>query len=201
MTPLLLIGGGGHCLSVIEVLESIDAPVGGVVHGPGCVCAPVGGYPALGHDDDLARLRERFDAALVTVGQIKSPSIRQRLYACLRELDFRLPTIVASTAYCAHSAELGEGTVVLHKAMVNAAALVGHNGIVNSCALVEHGVVLGNHCHVATGAVVCGDAKIGDGSFIGAGAVVREGVVIGENCVIGMGTRVWRDVPAHTVFI
>ena len=41
------------------------------------------GYPVLGTDEDLTQLREKYEFALVTVGQIKSATPRKRLYAQL----------------------------------------------------------------------------------------------------------------------
>lgn len=196
---IVLVGGGGHCQSVLDVLESCGLGVGGVVHGAHCAPEPVLGCPCLGHDADLSALRQRFTHALVTVGQIKSAELRRRIFAMLEQLSFTLPVVVAPTAHVSRHAALGRGTVVMQHALVNAAATVGVNGIINSGALVEHGCHIEDHCHIAVGAVLCGEVRVGAGTFVGAGAVVRQGVRVGAQCVIGMGMVVAQDVPPGTV--
>lgn len=191
---LLLVGSGGHCRSVIDVLECAGVPVAGVVCGEHCAPEPVFTYPVLGKDPDLGALRERYNEALVTVGQIQTPAIRKSLFTLLTELEFSLPVVVSPTAMVSRRSEMLAGTVVMHQAFVNTNALVGRNCIINTRALVEHDCTIGDHCHVAVGAVLCGGASIGPGSFIGAGAVVREGVSIGPGCIIGMGSVVRHDV-------
>lgn len=198
---LLLIGGGGHCLSVIDMLRVCGLPVAGIVHGDDCDFLPVAGCPALGRDSDLPELRRRFSQALVTVGQIKSAAIRRRLASTLSGLEFFFPVAVSTLAYVSPSAEIGEGSVIMHQALVNASARIGKHCIINSKALVEHGCVVGDFCHVAVGAVLSGDVTIGEGAFVGAGAVIREGVRIGAGSLIGMGLCVRHDIPDGAYYV
>lgn len=190
MSGVILIGGGGHCHSVIDVLECAGVPIAGIVHGPSCALDEVLGYPALGRDDDLPKLRDRYDQALITVGQIKSPALRQRLFAKVQELNFTLPTVVSPLAHVSRHASIGAGCVVMHQALVNAGATIGDNVIINTDSLVEHDCTIGSHCHIAIGAILGGNVTIGDGTFIGAGAVVREGVKVDNNCIVGMNSKV-----------
>lgn len=200
MTPILLLGGGGHCRSVIDVIESgSQFRVRGVVQPADAGRADVLGYPVLGTDDCLPQLLAGGAAALVTVGQIRSAAVRCRLYSQLLACQAQLPILVSPLAHVSRHAQLGAGSVVMHGAMVNAAAIVGVNAIVNSQALIEHDAVIGDHCHIATGARVNGGAVLGDGAFVGSGAIVLPGVRVAERCVIGAGVVVDRDLVAGTV--
>jgi sugar O-acyltransferase (sialic acid O-acetyltransferase NeuD family) len=201
MTDLLLLGGGGHCRSVIDVIENCSGfSVRGIVQPRVDGITPVLGYPVLGEDGDLEELLAGGKAALVTVGQIHSSALRRRLYTLLLEYGASLPTVASRNATVSKHAVLGAGTVVLHGAVVNAAAKVGVNCIINSLALLEHDVVVGNHVHVATGARINGGAKLGNGCFVGSGATVYQGVCVGDDCVIAAGAVVTSDLPAGTVF-
>ncbi|QCP53488.1 acetyltransferase [Trinickia violacea] len=202
MKDILLVGGGGHCKAVIDVIESTQAwRIAGIVERRGSAISEVMGYEVVGVDDDLHRLRERCEFALVTCGQIKSPDIRIRLFHALKAARFTLPALVSARSHVARSATLGEGTVVMHAAHIGPDARIGANTIVNTRALIEHDAVVGNHCHVATTAVLNGGATIGDRSLIGSGAVCREGVVVGADCIVGMGTRVLKTLPDGALFI
>jgi len=199
MKPILLIGGGGHCRSCIDVIEAEGTyQIQGIVQPVSDGKEPVLGYPVLGCDDDLPYLLERITCALVTVGQIKSPAIRIKLYGTLKNNDASLPVIVSPNAYKSGHASVAEGTILMHGSVVNARARIGANCIINSQALIEHDAEIGPHCHISTGARVNGGAKIGSGSFVGSGAVLKEGINLGERVVIGAGQVILHDVPDGT---
>jgi len=202
MKPILLVGGGGHCHACVDVIEAEGVfTIQGIVEQSDGEYETVLGYPVVGSDADLARLLESTPAALVTVGQIKSPAIRKMLHDLLVELDASLPVIISPASYVSRHSSIGDGTIVMHGAIVNALASVGRNCIINSQALIEHDAVIGNHCHISTGARVNGTAEVGAGTFIGSGAVVREGVRIGKNCVVGAGAIVLDDLPDETRYV
>jgi sugar O-acyltransferase (sialic acid O-acetyltransferase NeuD family) len=197
--PILLAGAGGHARACIDVLE---------LEGRYAVAALIGlreevgsrvlGHPVLGTDAELQALKADYPDALVTVGQIKTPDVRIRLFELMTRAGYRFPAIVSPRAHVSPHAQLGAGTIVLHGAVVNAGAVVGRNCIINSQALIEHDSVVGDHCHVATNAAINSGVRVGAGTFIGSTSCVRQGTVIGERCLIGMGQRVLKDCPAGT---
>ncbi len=205
---ILLIGAGGHCRSCIDVIEQEGRfTIAGIVDKAGAQSgkqdkfevkvegqADVLGYPIIGTDDDLPELREKFRYTLVTVGQIKSPDVRIRLHQRLLEWRFGLPTIISPRAYVSrHATKIGQGTVIMHHALVNAGAVVGENCIINSKALIEHDAVVEDHCHISTGTIVNGEARIGSGCFLGSGCQIKEGITLDDNCLAGMGTSVRKN--------
>lgn len=188
---LILIGAGGHAHVCIDVIEQHGQyEIVGLVDQLAEMDKVHLGYTVIATDDELPTLIKNFKHALITVGQIKTPDTRLRLYKQASENGFQFPVIVAPTATVSRYAKIGAGTIIMPGAVVNAGAKVGENCIINSCALIEHDADIGSHCHVSTGAIVNGGVTIGEGSFIGSGALIREGVSIGERCVIRMGTCV-----------
>lgn len=191
---VLLIGGGGHCRSLIDVLESCAIDIAGIVTGVAESRGDVLGYYIVGNDDDLKYLRLKYDHAIVSVGQVTTPDLRLRLYDTVKNLKFNLPVIVSPFSRVSPHANIAEGTVVMHQAMINAGASIGANCIINSKALVEHDCMVDEHSHVAVGAVLCGGVQVGHGSFVGAGAIIKQGVKVGRNCIIGMGAILKSDL-------
>lgn len=193
---LMLIGGGGHCLSCIGAIEKVDSySIVGIVEREGFTGDSAHGYPVLGTDADVAELLQLTDEVLVTVGQIADAAPRRGLYERLRELGAHFATISAADSSISSRANVGAGTVMLGGSSVNAGARIGVNCIINSHALIEHGAEIHDHCHISTGALINGNVVISEESFIGSGAIIREGVVIGARSVIGAGSRIGRDVP------
>lgn len=195
MTDLILMGGGGHCRSAIDVIEAEGSHrIMGVLEDPAFKGSDVMGYPILGTDDALADLVGHGVGVLVTIGQIKTSKIRERAFAAAKKAGASLPVIVSPNAYCSRHATIGAGTMVMHGAIVNVSCVIGENCIVNSMALLEHDVSIGDHTHIATGARVNGGVKIGPRCFIGSGAVLHHDIEIGERAIIPAGTVVRSSV-------
>ena len=123
MKPLILVGGGGHCKSVLEAAESAGYSILGVLDMPEEVGKEILSTKVIGTDDDIPAYVDIAEF-VITVGFIKNPAIRIILYNKIKEAGGKLATVVASTAYVSKYAEIGEGTVVLHQAFVNAGAKV-----------------------------------------------------------------------------
>ena len=176
---ILLIGGGGHCRSVIDVVELEDRyEIAGIIVNDMPIGSKILRYEVIGGDEDLPKLREEFSNALVTVGHIRTNHDRVKLYHHLKELDFNLPTIISPLAYVSRYATIGEATVVMHHALINADAKVGSNCIINTKALIEHDAVVEDHTHISTGAIINGGTKVKANSFVGSGAVTKESIEV-----------------------
>ncbi|WP_080238576.1 acetyltransferase [Spirosoma rigui] len=185
---LILVGGGGHCKSVIDVVEASSRfSIAGIVDTPEKVGTTQSGYPVIATDGDLATLARQYRYFLVTVGQIRSSTLRTRLYHLIKSLGGSLPTLISPTAYVSQRALIGEGTVIHHQAFVNAGAQIGVNCIINTASLIEHDARIGDHCHVSTAAVINGDGVVGDHCFVGSRAVVSHGVHVAPNGILGAG--------------
>lgn len=185
MKGIILIGGGGHCKSVIDVIEQEGQfEIVGIVDKPEFFGSDILGYSVIGNDSDLGFLIKKCKYALVTVGQIKSPLLRIRLFELAEKSGFILPNIISPRAYVSKYAAVGKGTIIMHDALVNANTQIGENCIINSKALIEHDCSISNHCHISTSATINGGAIVKSGSFIGSGTITKESIIIGKNSFI-----------------
>jgi sugar O-acyltransferase (sialic acid O-acetyltransferase NeuD family) len=185
MKDLVLIGGGGHCKSVIDVIESArEYRIAGIIDIPSKIGEKVMDYRIIGTDADIEKLSSKYRNYCITLGHIKSCEARKRIFGVLKKLEVELPVIISPLAHVAASARIGEGTVIMHHALVNSAARIGVNSIINNKALIEHDVIVGDHCHVAPGAVINGGVVINNESFIGSGAVCVQQTEIPEGSFI-----------------
>ena len=197
---IILLGTGGHARSCIDVIEqNNNCLIAGLVEKKDSKINLFSGYPILGSDEDLNDLRKKYKNVLIALGQIRSPEMRKTLYFRLKVLKYFFPVIISPLAYVSSNAEIGEGTIVMHGAIVNAGAKIGANCIINSTALIEHDAVIGDHCHVATGAIINGGVKINQGTFIGSGSRLKQKISIGKNCVIGIGSIVKQNIIDNQV--
>tara|TARA_B110000008_G_scaffold279874_1_gene329252 strand:+ start:3930 stop:4565 length:636 start_codon:yes stop_codon:yes gene_type:complete len=195
---IILIGGGGHCISCIEVLKNVsDFDVLGIVDEYINTFSDQD-IDILGKDSDLQDLRKQCDYALICIGQIKDPSPRKKMFTKLRELNFQLPSIFSSKAYISTNIKIGLGSIIMNGCFVNSDVKIGHNCILNNKCHIEHGVNIGDNCHISTSAVINGDVTIGDDVFLGSNSTIANGVTIGDNCIIGAGLFIGHNVEANT---
>ena len=196
---LLLIGGGGHCRSCIDVIRSTKQyDIVGILDIAEKVGETVDGVPVVGTDTEMDKYLASADKCLITVGQIGTGELREKLYQMAVDKKAELATVVSPNAYTAKTATLKSGTIVMHGAIVNAGATVAENVILNSFSLIEHDVCIGAHTHISTRATVNGGSVINQCSFLGSHAVVFNQIEIGEHSVIGGGQVVRQNMPRLT---
>jgi len=188
---IVLIGGGGHCKSVIDVIEQEGKfNITGILDPDYKNLNSVLGYPLLGDDSEIDLLSQKIKNFFVTVGQAKSPKLRIKLFQKIIQLGANCPKIISPFSYVSKHSQIGEGSVVMHGAKINAGAQVGSNCIINTNAIIEHDVLVGNHCHISTGAIINGFVKVGDEVFIGSSSVIADRISVLSNTVFGAGSVV-----------
>ena len=193
---LILIGGGGHCKSVIDVAESDGYNIKGILDLPEVVGKTVLNYPVLGTDEQMADyVNDAF--FIITVGHIKDASLRIKLHHKIKSVGGKLATIIASSAYVSKYAKIGEGTVIMHNALINADAKIGQGCIINTFANIEHDAEIGNFCHISTGAMINGNCNGETSRVVNR---ISNGVEITSGCLIGAGSFVRKNITKKGVY-
>lgn len=198
--PLILVGGGGHCKSVIDVAESAGREIKGILDLPEAVGSECLTYKVIGTDDEIPGYVSECEY-IITLGFITNPQKRRNLYNMVRKAGGQVGTLQSPLAHVSAYAEVGEGTVICHNVTVNAGARIGRNCILNTASNIEHDVVTGDNVHISTGAMVNGGARIGDEVFIGSGAIICNGVRVADGCVIGAGSVVVKDIEKPGTYV
>ena len=176
---ILLIGGGGHCRSVIDVIELEGKyTIAGIIDKKELVGQNILGYKVIGCDDDLPNLFQEYKNAVVTVGHIKSNAIKVKLFNMLKDIGYNLPVIISPLAYVSKHSFVDEGTVVMHQALINSNVKIGKNCIINSKALIEHDAIIEDNCHISTASVINGGVRVKENSFFGSNATTKEYIEI-----------------------
>jgi sugar O-acyltransferase (sialic acid O-acetyltransferase NeuD family) len=203
---LILIGGGGHCKSCIDVIQAEGRfDIAGIVESPGYQLPVAGyqllGYPVIGTDDDLPELVREYKHALITVGQIQHAEIRIRLFNQILGLGGVFPVILSPNAYVSRTAIIGAGTIVMHHAVVNTEAVIGLNCILNTGSLVEHEASVGDYCHISTCAILNGQCRVGSRTFIGSRSVLSNNIEIADDILVSAGSVVLRSLDQPGTYI
>ncbi len=190
-SKLILFGGGGHCRSCIDVIRAEGKwQLAGIIDPYLPIGTLIDGVAVLGGEENLAEHCQAATWGLVTVGQLRNADLRIRLWNLLKTSGFQAPVVISPRAWCSPAAQPGEGTILMHGAVVNAGARLGENCIVNTMALIEHDCDIGNHCHISTGARVNGSVRLGGESFVGSGAILVNNIILPGHSFIRAGELV-----------
>lgn len=184
---IVLVGGGGHCVSCIDIIENENKfNILGILD-PYIRKKNILGYKILGDDSLIPELVNENTYFLITVGQIKSNFIRKNIAKILSKNNAKLATVISPTAYVSKHAIVGEGSVVMNHAVINAKSRIGNNCIINTMANIDHGVLIQDFCHISTCAVINGDSVIENDTFIGSNATISNNIIIQKNSIISAG--------------
>ena len=196
---LILVGGGGHCKSIINIAECAGYKILGILDLPENVGKKVLGYSIIGTDDNLSDYK---DCALfiITIGHISDASLRLKLHDKIINAGGKLATIIASTANVSKYCIIGSGTVIMHQAVVNADAIIGKGCIINTFANIEHDTIIEDFCHISTGAMINGGCIVGRETFIGSQVVLANGVSVSSGCVISAGSFVRKNILKKGIY-
>lgn len=198
---LLLIGGGGHCHSVIDsvLAAGIYTEIGVIAKNQDdyndlrfdALLAPY----LIGIDKDLDKLHENgWNSAFITLGSVGDTKGRRSLYSTIQNIGFELPVIVDPTAVLSSSVIVEKGVFIGKRTIINAQSKIGTCAIINTGAIIEHDCIVGDFVHISPGTTLCGQVSIGDDSHIGAGSIVRQCINIGSNSLVGIGSVVVKDI-------
>jgi len=199
MTSILLIGGGGHCLTVLDSLvHSVYSQIG-IIDTKEKIGQNILGIPIVGCDDDLERLNSCFEEAFISIGSIENCESRVSIAKRIKKIGYSITSIIHPSSAVSQSVKIAAGTFVGPLATINAQSEIREFCILNTGCVMEHQCCIDSFVHVAPGTVLCGNVTIGKGSHIGAGSVVMQGISIGKNVIIGIGSVVTRDIPDNVV--
>lgn len=194
---LVLIGGGGHCKSVLDA--ALQMNVFGEIVITDCSILPgteIMGCRVAGNDNILPELfASGYTNAFISIGSIKNVKLRQSVYKKASEIGFAFSNIIDPSAIIAKDVKLGDGIFVGKRAVINSGAIIEDMAIINTGAIIEHECYVGQFTHVAVNAVLCGGVKLGERVFVGSGATIVQGTEVGMDSTIGAGAVINRSLP------
>lgn len=204
---LILVGAGGHALSLAEFASHL---VCGYIANEKNPLMP-GKWLGKDHEfldsqqemhspgiNDNSGNAHIFHISFVYSGR---PTMQPRrlIIESYEKAGKRFVSLIAPSATVTPNSSLGDGCAVMAGAIINRAVL-GRHVIVNSGAIVEHDCVVGDNTFIGPGAVIGGFTTIGSNCFIGLGTKIANGLKINDNITVGMGAVVDHDLTEPGIY-
>lgn len=188
---MLLYGAGGHAKVVIDCLNENDIEVEGIFDDQSDLVS-LNGYDVLGkYQKDV--LPECM--MIVTIGD---NMVRKKV---VQSVGHSFGKIAHSSSVVSNYAYYGEGTVIVHGAIVQTGAKIGKHCIINTAASIDHDASIGDFVHISPKVTLCDRVVVKEGVHIGAGATVLPNLSIGKWCVIGAGAVITQNLPDYSVVV
>lgn len=199
---LILIGGGGHCKACIDVIEAEGKfNIYGILDSEDKIGTQLLGYPFIGTDENIAKFVKEGHSFLITIGQIKNPNPRKKLFEKLKSLNADLPIIISPYAIISKHTIIEGGTIIMHSVNINAETKISNNCIINTGCNIEHDVEIGENSHISTHAVINGNCIIGEEVFIGSGTIISNNIQVKSSVIIGAGSLVSKNINESGTFV
>ena len=196
MTPLVIVGSGGHGREALDIVEAINAR------------SPT--FDFLGFIDDrcdnesivaarhtciigpLVAMRDLHTRYVIGIG---AGDTRRRIDRQLSEWGLEPEILVHPDATIGSVVSLGAGAIIAAGARITTNVTLGRHTHVNVNASVSHDCHLADYVTVSPAATVSGTVVIGEGSMMGAGSTVIQNRTIGAWVIVGAGAVVVTDLP------
>lgn len=198
MDKIVLVGAGGHCKVIIDLIKSASKyDIVGVTDKAyeSSEDKFVLDIPIIGDDSILDDLyKSGIKNAFVCIGALHNISIRDKIYNKLKAIGFSIPVLIHKNSIVSPYAKICGGTCVMAGAIINPGSYIEENCIINTGAVIEHDCRLQRNTHISPSASIAGGVSIGRNTHIGIGSSVIQSVHIGNNVIIGAGAVVIEDI-------
>jgi sugar O-acyltransferase (sialic acid O-acetyltransferase NeuD family) len=191
---LIIVGSGGHAVSVFDVARSAGFDVRCFV--------------------DRERAGDRLLGVLVVRDVTEGAAVGADFCIALGDNEgraathaelarthpmARFPRVIHASAVVSALSSVGEGTVVMPGAVIGPNTKVGRFCILNTRASIDHDCVMDDYASLAPGVTTGGKVRIGSRTAISIGAVIKHNVTVGDDCVIGASSYLNADLVSNHV--
>lgn len=201
MKKIVLIGAGGHCKVIIDIIKSKDEyEIIGIIDNNSI--GSVFDIPIIGDDSILDSIyMGGVDYAFIAIGAISNINIRNKIYTKLKYIGYKLPILIHKSAIISRFSSIGEGTCVMAGAIVNPGVDIGENCIINTGSVIEHDCKIGDNTHISPNVSIAGGVNIGFNTHIGIGSCVIQNIEIGSNVTVGAGAVVINNINNNVLVV
>lgn len=191
---LIIVGAGGHALSVADAALSAGSTVVGFYSPDGTGPASALG-PVLSSLDPLDLSDTAFALGIGTNHSRESSAqdISKRFART------EIVSVIHATAWVSPHATVHPGAVILAHTSVGPGSTVGRGALLNTGASLDHESSLCDYASLGPGARTGGNVSVGERTMIGIQAGIVHGVTVGSDCVVGANSLVNSDLDSNVV--
>lgn len=195
MEKIVLIGAGGHCKVIIDIIKSTNEyEIVGIIDREQNSDSILN-VPIIGNDSKLKKIYDSgIHNAFICIGALNNINLRNVIHNNLELIGFKFPVLIHKNSIVSEFAYIESGTCVMAGAIINAGSYIGKNCIVNTGCIIEHDCKIGNNTHISPNVSIAGGTTVGDNTHVGIGSSIIQGIILGNNVTIGAGAVVINNI-------
>ena len=159
---LLILGAGSHGRNIKEIAESLQ-----VFKKVMFLDDKATGEDIIGKCKDALKFRGEYVCAFVAIGDNKK---RKKYAKFLKDRNFLMPNIIATSSMISPNAVIGEGVAILPQSTVNE-SVIGDFCILASNSLINNEARIGSFSHIDCGGIVLKGKKVPEGTWVKSGEI------------------------------
>ena len=192
---LIIIGAGGHAISVMNVAISSGMNVTAFID-ENKVGKQIMGISVISKQRYLNDY-SNIGLAIAIGDNALRESIYNEYIADLTNVYF--PPLIHKSSVIGVGTIIGDGTVLMPLVNVGPNSKIGKFCVLNTSSSIDHDCAMKSYSSLAPRAVCGGNVKIGVRSAVSIGATVKHGVIIGDDVVIGANSYVNKAISDEFV--
>ena len=197
---IMLIGGGGNCKKIIDMIISKNMKIKGILDDK-YNDIEIDFYrntKIIGKIDEITKYKDY--RIIITIGNI---DFRKKFFN--KYNDYNFPNLVHSQAYISESSQLGKGIVIHCGVYVGPDTIIDDFCHLDTNCIVEHDCSLKNNIMICPGVNICGGVEIKNDVFIGAGTTIinstkNKRIILNEKCFIGAGSLITNSIENNKLY-
>lgn len=188
--PIYLIGGGGHCKVIFDILLLVKAKIGGYNDFYEVEWLDELKIPRIVDDVVVNLCKHNAQLVMAFIGR-DTEALKYRLETMkiYESYGAVFPNVIHPAAIISPLAHLQQGIHILAGATVNAYSHIEEGVVVNSGSIVEHDTVIKSGSHLAPRSTVLGGAVVGSHCYLGSASIIIQGSEIQNGSFIKAGQR------------
>lgn len=149
------------------------------------------------HFESILKHKDEYEC-VIAVGE---PSSREKLFQKLTAENIKLTCLIDPTAIVSPTAKINNGAVVCEFSTIHTWVELGCNTLIQPFCDIGHDIKVGKHTVLSPYCVPGGGTVFGERVYVGLHSAFKETLNIGDDAIVGMGSVVFRDVPAGATVV
>tara|TARA_B100000989_G_C19525060_1_gene466339 strand:- start:1397 stop:1975 length:579 start_codon:yes stop_codon:yes gene_type:complete len=189
MKNLIIIGGGGHAISCLEIINSLKKfKIIGIVDKNKPKLIKNNKYKFFNSKDENSELINKAKYFFIAIGNYKKIKLRNQLFNYYLKKGLKPAKIISKNAIVSKDAIISDGSIIMNSCIINAGTFIGKNCIINTSSIIEHETKILDNSIISTSVTINGQCSIGKSCFIGSGSVMSNNIEIKNNSFYKIGS-------------
>lgn len=117
------------------------------------------------------------------------------------KINRKMTTLIHPTAVIGENVEIGEGSVVMAKAVINPGSKLGKGVIINTCSSLDHDDIIEDFSHISINSHMAGTVHLGKRVFVGMSSTIINNIDICDDAIIGAGATVVNSIEKAGTYV